>query len=105
VRTEVEDALTSVTATAQSAQTLVTEVSGDVRSIAASSHKATADVATIVANLRAGRGTVGKLLTDDTFYRQVRDISDQRRRLSPTCAKRAKRRRKPSPICADQAGR
>jgi len=77
VRTELEDVLTSVTATAQSAQTLVSEASGDVRAIAASSHKATADVATIVANLRAGRGSVGKLLTDDAFYKQVRDISDQ----------------------------
>ena len=77
VRTELEDVLTSVTATAQSAQTLVNEASGDVRAIAASSHKATADVATIVANLRAGRGSVGKLLTDDAFYKQVRDISDQ----------------------------
>jgi phospholipid/cholesterol/gamma-HCH transport system substrate-binding protein len=77
VRTEVEDALTSVTATAQSAQSLVSEVSGDIRAIVASSHKATADVATIVANLRAGRGSVGKLLTDDAFYQQVRDISNQ----------------------------
>jgi phospholipid/cholesterol/gamma-HCH transport system substrate-binding protein len=77
VRTEVEQALTAANETAQAAQSLVRDVSGDVRAIAASGHKATEDVATIVRNLRAGRGSVGKLLTDDAFYQQVRDISEQ----------------------------
>jgi phospholipid/cholesterol/gamma-HCH transport system substrate-binding protein len=77
VRTELEETLMSVTDTARSAQTVVRDVSADVRAIAASGQKVTSDVSTIVANLKAGRGSVGKLLTDDTLYRQVRDISEQ----------------------------
>ena len=80
VRTEVDTALASVAETAQSAQSLVKDVSTDVRAIAASSHKATDDVAAIVASVRAGRGSVGKLLTDDALYKQARDISEQAQR-------------------------
>jgi phospholipid/cholesterol/gamma-HCH transport system substrate-binding protein len=77
VRTEVEEALASVTVTAQSAKNLVNDVSAEIRAIAASGRKATNDVATIVATVKGGRGSVGKLLNDDTLYRQVRDISEQ----------------------------
>jgi phospholipid/cholesterol/gamma-HCH transport system substrate-binding protein len=77
VQSELEAALASVTDTAQSARSLMIDVSGDVRAIARSGHKVTADVATIVASVKAGRGSVGKLLTDDALYRQARDISEQ----------------------------
>jgi phospholipid/cholesterol/gamma-HCH transport system substrate-binding protein len=77
VRGEVETALASISETAESAQVLVTDVGEDVRAITAAARKASNDVTTIVASLRAGRGTVGKLLTDDTLYGQARDIAEQ----------------------------
>ena len=77
VRTELEEALAAVTDTAHSAQAVVRAASTDVRAIAASGRKATTDIATIVANLKSGRGSVGKLLTDDALYKQARGISDQ----------------------------
>jgi phospholipid/cholesterol/gamma-HCH transport system substrate-binding protein len=77
VRGEVEEALASVSDTAQSAQVLVNDVSADVRAIATSGQKVTADMASIIANVRAGRGSIGKLITDDALYRQARDISEQ----------------------------
>ncbi len=76
-RGEVETALASVTATAQSAQAVVNDVGKDIRAIAAAGQKATADISAIVANVRGGRGTVGRLLNDDTLYKQARDITEQ----------------------------
>jgi phospholipid/cholesterol/gamma-HCH transport system substrate-binding protein len=50
---------------------LVTDVSGDVQKITASGDKIASDVGDIVAGVKAGRGTVGKLLTDDHLYERV----------------------------------
>lgn len=77
VRGEVDTALASISDTAASAQELVTDVGQDVRAIATAGRKAADDVNVIVANLRDGRGTIGKLLTDDALFRQAREIADQ----------------------------
>ena len=75
VKGGLEDALVSITETAQVAQDLMIDVGKDTRSIMASTQKATADLTAIVAGLREGRGSVGKLLTDDSFYASVKEIA------------------------------
>ncbi|MDQ3212379.1 MAG: MlaD family protein [Acidobacteriota bacterium] len=75
VKAGVEEALGSVTETARSAQDLMTDVGKDARAIMTSTQKATADVNAIVAGVREGRGTVGKLLTDDAFYASMKNIA------------------------------
>jgi phospholipid/cholesterol/gamma-HCH transport system substrate-binding protein len=50
------------------------EVSGDVRSILASTDKMTADLGTIVRGIRDGRGTIGKLVNDDSIYASVKTM-------------------------------
>ncbi len=77
VQTELTEALGAVTDTAQTTQDLVTDVSKDVREIAASGRRLSGNLSNIVANVNAGRGTVGKLLTDDALYAQARQISEQ----------------------------
>jgi phospholipid/cholesterol/gamma-HCH transport system substrate-binding protein len=77
VQDEVQVALTAAAATAQSAQALVQASSGDVRAISDAARRITTNVSGIVADVRAGRGSVGKLLTDDALYEQVRQISEQ----------------------------
>jgi phospholipid/cholesterol/gamma-HCH transport system substrate-binding protein len=75
VKGGVEEALTSVTTTAKVAQDLIVDVGTDARSIMASTQKAASDVNTIVTGLKEGRGTVGKLLTDDAFYVSAKKIA------------------------------
>jgi phospholipid/cholesterol/gamma-HCH transport system substrate-binding protein len=77
VQDEVQVALVAATATAQSAQRLVDASSGDVRAIADAGRRITTNVSSILADMKAGRGTVGKLLTDDALYVQMRQISEQ----------------------------
>ena len=77
VKGEVDDALASITETAGDAQTLLNDVGGDVRKILASTHTVATDVTAIVAGLRDGRGTVGKLLTDDSLFASAKSIATQ----------------------------
>jgi phospholipid/cholesterol/gamma-HCH transport system substrate-binding protein len=75
VKGGLEDALNSVVETAQVAQDLMVDVGKDARLIIASTQKAAADMNLIITGLREGRGSVGKLLTDDAFYERVKTIA------------------------------
>jgi phospholipid/cholesterol/gamma-HCH transport system substrate-binding protein len=75
VKTQLDTALIAVADTARDAQTLIDDVGTDVRSIMGSTGKVTADLTAIVSGLRAGRGTVGKLLTDDSLHNHARAIA------------------------------
>lgn len=75
VRGGLETALTSVSDTATQAQDLMTDVGKDVRAIMASTHKVTEDLTVVISGVRAGRGTVGKLVTDDALYLSAKSIA------------------------------
>jgi phospholipid/cholesterol/gamma-HCH transport system substrate-binding protein len=77
VQKGVGDALVTITATMEGAQSLMNDTAKDVRSIMASTQKVTEDLNVIVAGVRQGRGTVGKLVTDDALYTSVKAISAQ----------------------------
>jgi phospholipid/cholesterol/gamma-HCH transport system substrate-binding protein len=77
VQTQVDDALTAVTDTAQTTNQLVSDAGQDIRAITESGRRMTSNLNGIVADLRAGRGTVGKLLTDDALYAQAKQIAEQ----------------------------
>ncbi len=72
---EIDTALTAITDTTVSAQDILADVGDDARAILASSEKVTNDVQAIVAGLREGRGSVGKLLTDDALYDSAKKMA------------------------------
>jgi phospholipid/cholesterol/gamma-HCH transport system substrate-binding protein len=75
VKSGVDDALGAVIATASDAQTLIKDMSGEVRTILRSASQVSTDLKTIVGNVRSGRGSFGKLLNDDALYASVRSMS------------------------------
>jgi phospholipid/cholesterol/gamma-HCH transport system substrate-binding protein len=75
LREGIDDALTSVTDTANEAQDLLNDVGGDARAILASTQKVSDDIKMIVSGIRDGKGTVGKLLTDDALYASAKNIA------------------------------
>jgi phospholipid/cholesterol/gamma-HCH transport system substrate-binding protein len=75
VKAEVDGALNALSATAKDAQGLIADVSGDVRQIMASTDKVTRDLTVIVAGVRDGKGSIGKLLNDDAFYDTAKKIA------------------------------
>jgi phospholipid/cholesterol/gamma-HCH transport system substrate-binding protein len=77
---EVEEVLTVVSDTARDANELVADVGEDVRAITDVGTKIAGDVEAIVSGVRQGRGTVGKLLTDDALFRQATEIVSEAER-------------------------
>jgi phospholipid/cholesterol/gamma-HCH transport system substrate-binding protein len=64
-----------VTDTANEAQDLLTDVGSEAHEIMASTQKVSRDLNLIVAGVRDGKGTVGKLLNDDALYANVKKIA------------------------------
>jgi phospholipid/cholesterol/gamma-HCH transport system substrate-binding protein len=75
VQQGVNQALSAVTATAVDAQVLMNDMGGEVRTLLTSANRVSADINTIVAQVRQGRGTLGKLVNDDALYANVQAIS------------------------------
>ena len=75
VKSGVDEALGAVTATAGDAQVLMKDLGGEVRSILGSADEVGRDLKLIVGNVRAGRGTVGKLVNDEALYASVRSMA------------------------------
>lgn len=81
VKRGVEKTLTALSATATDAQTLIKALVDDMRTITASAHKVGQDLQVIVAGVRQGRGSIGKLMNDDAFYNKARSIADEAERV------------------------
>ena len=75
LRGEVEHAIASVTETVEHADQLITTVGEDVEAISDSGRRIVADTQQIVTGLRDGKGTVGRLLTDDELYQRATAIA------------------------------
>jgi phospholipid/cholesterol/gamma-HCH transport system substrate-binding protein len=75
VKSGVDQALTAVASTAADAQTLMKDMGGEVRTILESAQRVSADLTSIVGDVRKGRGTVGKLMHDDALYASVKSMA------------------------------
>jgi phospholipid/cholesterol/gamma-HCH transport system substrate-binding protein len=82
--TEVSEAIVPLTDTARTASSLLVDVGNDVRTMTKTSALFTeearvvlADARGIVSDIRAGRGTIGQLLTDDTQYKRLVGIAGE----------------------------
>ncbi|HEU5286955.1 MAG TPA: MlaD family protein, partial [Candidatus Limnocylindria bacterium] len=84
VKGSVEEALTSITSTAKDAQALIHDVGDEMQSIMTSTQRVARNVNEIVAGVRAGRGTVGQLLTDDSLYRSAKNIAAEAEKAMAT---------------------
>jgi phospholipid/cholesterol/gamma-HCH transport system substrate-binding protein len=77
MRDDVQRAVVAIADTAESANSLITGVTGDVTKIAASGALITADAAQIADGIRTGKGTIGKLVNDEELYNRVSTIAKQ----------------------------
>lgn len=73
---QLQHTIEQVGATVETTNALVTDVSGDVRAMAASGARVTRDLERLTTDVRDGKGTVGKLFTDDELYARISRITD-----------------------------
>jgi phospholipid/cholesterol/gamma-HCH transport system substrate-binding protein len=72
IRGEVQGVVQKVSDITQQTGDLITNVGGDVKKIVATGNQIAQDAGDVVAGVKAGRGTVGKLVTDDRLYDRMR---------------------------------
>jgi phospholipid/cholesterol/gamma-HCH transport system substrate-binding protein len=77
LRGDVELAISEIAETATHADTLLENISDDVARISASGRRITEDTQAMIAGVRQGRGTLGKLLSDDALYRRAATIASE----------------------------
>lgn len=77
VKAGVDEALGAISATATDAQAVVADIGAELTSVTASANRVAADVQALVAGVREGRGSVGKLMTDDAFYERLKAIAGE----------------------------
>ena len=76
---DLENTVQQVAMTAEDAHQLIEEVSPQIKAVAENSNRISADTQRILARIRAGEGTVGKLVNDDTLFVRAQQIADETR--------------------------
>jgi phospholipid/cholesterol/gamma-HCH transport system substrate-binding protein len=79
LRGDIEKAVQQVALTAEDAHAMIEDVRPDVIAIAKSGSRIAADVQAISASIRAGEGTLGKLVNDPALYHRAREIAEEAR--------------------------
>ena len=72
---EVDNVLKTISDTTATAQNLLNDVGDDAKAIVASGKRVSADIQVIITGLREGRGTAGRLLTDDALYQSAKKMA------------------------------
>jgi phospholipid/cholesterol/gamma-HCH transport system substrate-binding protein len=75
LRGQMQHVLATVGAVATNANEVVEKVGADAAAIAAAGRRISEDTTQIVADIRAGRGTIGKLVKDDELYVRATTIA------------------------------
>jgi phospholipid/cholesterol/gamma-HCH transport system substrate-binding protein len=73
---DVEMTVEQIAMTAEDAHELIEEVAPQIKAIAENGNRISADTEQIIASIREGEGTIGKLINDDTLYQRAREIAD-----------------------------
>jgi phospholipid/cholesterol/gamma-HCH transport system substrate-binding protein len=77
LKEQVDGVLVTINETARNANELVIDVGEDVKAITRAGATIADDVEVIVAGVRDGRGTVGRLVNDDELYRRAAAIASE----------------------------
>ena len=77
LRGDAETAVKEVAGTAEDAHALLQQIRPDLEAIAKNGNTISSDTRELVAKINGGQGTIGKLVNDDTLYRQFHDVAEQ----------------------------
>jgi len=74
---DAEIAVKQISEIATQSNAMITDIRPDLTAIARNGQQISNDTREILASINEGRGTLGKLVNDDTLYTQLRDIAEQ----------------------------
>jgi phospholipid/cholesterol/gamma-HCH transport system substrate-binding protein len=81
LRGDIQKAVEQVALTAEDAKELVEDIRPDITAMARHGSRITADTQQIIADLNAGKGTIGKLMKDDALYTRATEIATEAREV------------------------
>jgi phospholipid/cholesterol/gamma-HCH transport system substrate-binding protein len=81
LRGDIQKAVQQVALTAEDAHELFEDVRPELTAMAQNGSRITAETQQIVADLNAGKGTIGKLMKDDALYTRAREIATEAREV------------------------
>ena len=73
---DLETTIDEIKMTTRDAHQLFIDITPEIKSIAENGNRISTDTQQMMASIRAGEGTIGKLITDDTLYQRAREIAD-----------------------------
>jgi phospholipid/cholesterol/gamma-HCH transport system substrate-binding protein len=82
MRGEIDQTIGGIQETVANANSLITTVGGEIKDASSSAARATSDLAEMTSDIRSGKGTVGKLLTDDEVYDRMARIASNTESLT-----------------------
>lgn len=74
---DMETTIQQIAMTTEDAHQLFTDVTPQIKAITANGSRISTDTQRIVESIRAGEGTLGKLINDDSLYVRAREIADE----------------------------
>ncbi|MBI4475963.1 MAG: MCE family protein [Acidobacteria bacterium] len=77
LKKNMDEALGQITDTVNDADTLIGEVGEDIKRITSAGTKIAADTQVVMEGVRGGRGTLGKLINDDSLFLRAQRIAEQ----------------------------
>lgn len=78
---DIEKTVEQISMATEDAHELIHEISPQIMAIAENGNRISADTQQIVEKLRAGEGTIGKLINDDRLFERAREIADETREV------------------------
>jgi phospholipid/cholesterol/gamma-HCH transport system substrate-binding protein len=79
LRGDIQKAVQQVALTAEDAHSMFEDLRPDITAMARDGRRIASDTQQIVADINAGKGTIGKLMKDDAIYRRAEEIATQAR--------------------------
>ena len=77
LRGDITKAVEQVALTAEDAHELLEDIRPDITNITRNANRISDDTQQVIARIRAGEGTIGKLVNDDTLYRRATEIATE----------------------------
>ena len=74
---DLEKAIQRVAMTTEDAHVLLTDITPEIKALATNGARISADTQAMVARVNSGEGTLGKLINDDSVYRQVQELTQE----------------------------
>jgi phospholipid/cholesterol/gamma-HCH transport system substrate-binding protein len=79
---DLEGTIDEIAMATQDAHQLFIDITPEIKSIAENGNRISADTQRMMAGIRAGEGTLGKLINDDTLYMRAREIADETKKIA-----------------------